>query len=44
MPDAATALDPNALLEKAQRQTGLSDFGGTAFREPFEILLKSLRD
>ena len=44
MPDAATALDPNALLDKAQRQTGLSDFGGTAFREPFEILLKSLRD
>jgi len=32
------------LLDKAQRQTGLSDFGGTTFHEPFEILLQSLRD
>jgi hypothetical protein len=44
MPKRATALDADALLEKAARQTGLSDFGGNAFREPLEILLRSLRD
>ena len=44
MPKADTALDPTALLDKAQRQTGLSDFGVTTFHEPFEILLQSLRD
>ena len=44
MPKADTALDPVALRDKAQRQTGLSDFGGTTFHEPFEILLQSLRD
>ena len=44
MPKADTALDPTALLDKAQRQTGLSEFGGTTFHEPFEILLQSLRD
>ena len=44
MPKADTALDPTVLLDKAQRQTGLSDFGGTTFHEPFEILLQSLRD
>nr|VFJ64437.1 MAG: Sulfotransferase family protein [Candidatus Kentron sp. FW] len=37
-------LDEDALLEKAMRQTGLSDFGGDTFREPFQILLKSLRE
>ena len=44
MPKADTALDPAALLAQAQRQTGLSDFGGKTFHEPFEILLQSLRD
>ena len=44
MPKADTALDPAALLDKAQLQTGLSDFGGKTFHEPFEILLQSLRD
>ena len=44
MPKADTALDSVALRDKAQRQTGLSDFGGTIFHEPFEILLQSLRD
>ena len=44
MPKADTALDPAALLDKAQRQTGLSDFGGKTFHEPFEILLQSMRD
>ena len=32
------------LLEKAQQQTGLSDFWGNSFREPLEILLRSLCD
>lgn len=44
MPKADTALDQAALLDKARRQTGLSDFGGKTFHEPFEILLQSLRD
>ncbi|VFN06127.1 MAG: hypothetical protein BECKG1743D_GA0114223_111652 [Candidatus Kentron sp. G] len=32
------------LLEEAMQQTGLTDFGGDAFHEPFEVLLKSLRE
>ena len=42
----STALDADALLEKAARQTGLADFGGdtSPFRKPLEILLRSLRD
>jgi hypothetical protein len=42
----SAALDDDALLEKAARQTGLADFGGDAspFREPLENLLRSLRD
>jgi len=40
----SVALNPDALMEKAVRQTGLSDFGGDAFRAPLEILLRSLRD
>jgi hypothetical protein len=38
------ALNADALLQKAAAQTGLSDFGDDAFREPYELLLKSLRD
>ena len=40
----SVALDSDALMEKATLQTGLSDFGGDAFREPLEILLRSLHD
>ena len=40
----SVALDPDALLDKAQRQTGLSNFGSAAFHKPFEILLQSLRE
>jgi len=40
----SVALDPDALLDKAQRQTGLSNFGAAAFHKPFEILLQSLRE
>ena len=32
------------MLAKATRQTGLIDFGDAAFREPLEILLRSLRE
>ena len=38
------ALNAEALLQKAAAQTGLSDFGDDAFREPYELLLKSLQD
>ena len=40
----SVALNPDALLEKAARQTGLSDFGGDAFHAPLKILLRSLRE
>ena len=38
------ALNDEALLQKAAAQTGLSDFGDDSFREPFGILLRSLRE
>jgi hypothetical protein len=38
------SIDADALLEKAARQSGLSDFGGDDFHEPLEILTRSLRD
>jgi hypothetical protein len=38
------ALNAEALLQKAATQTGLSDFGDDAFREPYELLLQSLRE
>ena len=37
------ALNAEALLQKAATKTGLSDFGDDAFREPYELLLQSLR-
>jgi hypothetical protein len=41
---AEPALEADAILAEAQRRTGLSDFGDPAFREPFERLLRSLRE
>ena len=38
------SLAPEALLERARRQTGLTDFGDEWFRKPFEILCRSLDD
>ena len=38
------ALDADTLLNKATTQTGLTDFGDDAFRESYELLLRSLRD
>jgi hypothetical protein len=35
-------LDVDSLLNAAQRATGLSDFGAEDWREPFEILIRSL--
>ena len=37
-------LDSVTLLESARRTTGLSDFGANDWREPFEILCKSLEE
>ena len=38
------ALNAEGLLEKAEAQTGLSDFGDDSYREPYNILLQSLQD
>jgi hypothetical protein len=37
-------LDAPALLDRAARMTGLTDFGDPLFREPFGVLLAALRD
>ncbi|OCC23487.1 hypothetical protein MB02_12510 [Croceicoccus estronivorus] len=41
-PAAIVPLDAENLIETAIRQTGLSDFGTDDWREPFEILTRSL--
>jgi hypothetical protein len=35
-------LDADEMLEEAQRRTGLSDFGGTSFLEPYRVLVRSI--
>jgi hypothetical protein len=35
-------LDPDSLLSAAMRNTGMSDFGEDDWREPFEVLVRSL--
>lgn len=35
-------LDPDELIETAQRSTGLTDFGPDDWREPFQILLRAI--
>jgi hypothetical protein len=37
-------LQPDELIETARRATGFDDFGDDRWREPFQILLKSLED
>jgi Sulfotransferase family len=37
------SLDADKLMRKAQKKTGLSDFGDDSFREPLEILCQSSR-
>jgi hypothetical protein len=38
----ALSLAPHELCDEARRRTGLSDFGGDAFRTPLEMLVRSL--
>ena len=40
----AAPLQAAELIETAQRNTGLDDFGPEDWREPFEILMKSIED
>ena len=37
-------LDENSLIETAKRNTGLDDFGDDDWREPFQVLIKSLEE
>jgi Sulfotransferase family len=37
-------LDPEGLLAEARTRTGLSDFGPGHFREPLEVLTRSMRE
>jgi len=37
-------LDPDALLAGARKRTGLADFGGDGFREPYEKLLAAFEN
>ncbi|MCA1844824.1 MAG: sulfotransferase [Actinobacteria bacterium] len=41
---AIVPLDENSLLASARANTGLSDFGDEAWREPFRVLIESLDD
>jgi len=38
------SLDPESLLERARRATGLTDFGDECFRRPFAVLLQAFED
>ena len=37
-------LDEKSLLDSAMRSTGLTDFGADDWREPFQVLIRSLED
>src|SRR4051812_2654451 len=37
-------LDERSLLDTAMRNTGLSDFGSDDWREPFQVLVKSMEE
>ena len=39
---ARISLDGSEMLEKARKETGLSDFGGETFLEPMQVLIQSL--
>lgn len=41
---ALVTLDPNALMEKSCRLTGLDDFGDRSFRTPLKILMRSFEE
>ncbi|HXK21798.1 MAG TPA: sulfotransferase, partial [Myxococcota bacterium] len=38
------SLDPDALLAEAQRNTGLSDFGGDGFQQGLRVFLRAVED
>jgi hypothetical protein len=40
---ALISLEPDALVEAAQKKTGLHDFGPDSWREPFRILVDAIR-
>jgi Sulfotransferase family len=40
---ALVSLEPDALIEAAQKRTGLRDFGPDSWREPFRILVDAIR-
>jgi hypothetical protein len=40
---ALYSLEPDALVEAAQRKTGLGDFGPSSWREPFRTLVDAIR-
>ncbi|HEY4548220.1 MAG TPA: sulfotransferase, partial [Pedomonas sp.] len=42
--ETVVPLDASELIETAQRNTGLKDFGVDDWREPFEILVRSLNE
>jgi hypothetical protein len=41
---AQPSLESDAIVAEARRRTGLHELGDPAFREPLEVLLRSLRD
>jgi len=41
---AVAPLDPDELIATARRLTGLNDFGADDWREPFDILLRSIEE
>lgn len=40
---ALVSLEPDALIEAAQRKAGLTDFGPDSWREPFRVLVDAIR-
>lgn len=43
-PGIGPPLDAAAMLAEAERNTGLTDWGGDEFRHPFEVLVRSIND
>ncbi len=43
-PASLVPLDPAELIATAQRRSGFDDFGGDEWREPFEILVRSIEE
>lgn len=43
-PESVIPLDERSLLDAARQQTGLVDFGGEDWLEPFQVLVKALQE